>query len=130
MKLSFSSARDESTAAREAVSDVIAQSNGSDLLILFSSDFYDQSKLLSHTLELADVVVGCSTAGVMSERGLINDIGVISLKGFKAKTKLVVRTGLKIGQEVGKTFTDLRNGTVFVFPDGLRVSSLSLRVLV
>ena len=116
--ISFSSATDEETAVREAVSDAIAQSDGSDLLVLFSCDFYDQSKLLSHTLELVDVVVGCSTAGVISERGLIRGIGAISLKGIKAKTKLVAGTGLEVGQEVGKDFTDFKNGTVFVFPDG------------
>ena len=116
--ISFSNATDERTAVREAVTDAISQSNGSDLLVLFSCDFYDQSKLLSYTLELTDKVVGCTTAKVIGERGLVNGIGAISLKGIKAKTKLIVGTGLEIGEEAGKFFNDFRDGTVIVLPDG------------
>jgi len=117
--ISFSNATDEKLAVKDAVNDAIDQSNGSDLLVLFSCDFYDQDRLLSYTLELTDsAVVGCSTAGVISEKGLVKGLGAISLKGVNAKTRLVVGTGLDVGQEVGKSFMGFKEGTTLVFPDG------------
>ena len=118
--IAYSDKKDSHSAAKNAAEEAVSQIGSADIIILLSTDYYDQEVVLSTVLEVTNSkVVGCCTAGLITPDGVLNrGVGVCALKGVGAATYLGRTGGWTGGESAGKALRKVKKGTILVFPDG------------
>lgn len=127
----FSDHQDPFIAGSSAARKAIETSGTPNLLVVFTTDFYDPEKVLSgiKSIHSTTKIVGFCCGGIITKQGVhTQGIGICSLSGnFYAGTSLhkgLSQSPWKVGVQAGKEILDqgLEKGTILVLPDGFQAN--------
>ncbi len=123
--IGYNDEKDSELAARHAAKQAIDESDEPSITFLFTTDNYNQEKVLSTVKEVIgeSKLIGACTPGIITSKGILRrGIGVCTISGkIKVETHLEKNSNSwRNGEKAGKILKNsgINSGTVFVFPDG------------
>ncbi len=134
--IGYSQSENSYEAGKEAALSAVKSSGKPGLTFLFTTDFYNQRKVLKGVKEVVESsrIIGFCSGGIITEDGVLQKgIGVATLSSERIRAMTSLQKGLgenpgDVGKSTGEALlsSGINEGTVFIFPDGFAPNLLEM----